>query len=68
MINQVCLRVFHSSPKYMFGCQLPKSLKQAKEFDTLAGNDKWDDSNDLEHEQLQTIKSSSTKVNLVSPK
>ena len=38
MINQVRLQQFRSSPKYMFGYQVPKTLKQAKEFDALAGN------------------------------
>ena len=53
MINQVRLRQFRSSPKYMFGYQVPKTLKQAKKFDALAGNHKWEDSNELEHEQLR---------------
>ena len=53
MINQVRLRQFRSSPKYMFGYQIPKSLKQSKEFDRLAGNHKWEKSNKLEHEQLR---------------
>ena len=40
----------------MIGYQVPKSLKQAKEFDRLAENHKWEKSNELKHEQLQDYK------------
>ena len=56
MIKQVRLRQFHSSPKYMYEYQALKSLEQAKEFDRLAGNHKWEKSNELEHEQLREYK------------
>ena len=36
----------------MFGYQVPKNLKQAKEFGALVGNHKWEKSNELEHKQL----------------
>ena len=53
MINQVRLRQFWSSSKYMFEYQVPKNLKQAKKFDALAGNHTLVKSNELEHEQLR---------------
>ena len=56
MINQVRLRAFCSSSKYMFGYQVPKSLKQAKEFDVLVGNHEWENFKNLKHEQLQDYK------------
>ena len=37
----------------MFGYQIPQSLKQAREFDRLAGNHKWEKSDELEHEHLR---------------
>ena len=37
----------------MLGYQIPMSLKQAKEFDRLAGNHEWEESNKIEHQQLR---------------
>ena len=52
MINQAKRKSYAESDKYMFGFQVPKTPKQAYEFDRINGNTKWADAMKLEAEQL----------------
>ncbi len=50
MANQAKLRSFRTAPKYQYGFQVPKDYKQAVEFDTRNGNNKWQDATAMEFE------------------
>ena len=41
LVLQVKLRLFHSTPKYKFGYEVPKNYDDTMRLDTKAGNDKW---------------------------
>ena len=56
MVNQAKLRSYNSSPKYMFGYEIPKNYQHALELDARNGNTKWRDCTALEMQQLNEYK------------
>ena len=67
MINQAKLSSYRSSPKYMYGFEVPKNYNHAMEIDEKNGNTKWGDAISLEMKQLmdyQTFKDYGHKVPL----
>ena len=52
MVNQSKLRSFNSTPKYMFGYEIPRNYKHAMEIDKRNGNTKWKEAIELEMLQL----------------
>ena len=56
LIRQAKLRSFCTSPQYKYGYELPKNHAHALELDRLAGNTKWADANELEHQPLLEYK------------
>jgi len=53
MMNQAKLRSYRTSPKYMFGYEIPRDYKHAVELDKQNGNTKWQDCTELEMAQLR---------------
>ena len=52
MANQVRLRNYRNRPRYKYGYQVPRSHEEAVFIDEKNGNRKWQDSEDLELQQL----------------
>jgi hypothetical protein len=52
LIKQARLRSFRTSPKYMYGFQVPRDYKEALGIDETNGNTKWADAITLEMNQL----------------
>ena len=52
MLNQAKLKSYRRDPIYMSGFQVPRSVKEALEFDKRNRNTKWQDSITLELLQL----------------
>ena len=52
MLNQVRLKNFRNQPRYKYGYQVPRSHEEAVKIDKKNGNRKWQDSEDLELDQL----------------
>ena len=52
MANQAKLRSYRSTPKYMYGIEIPRDYKHAIELDRRNGNNKWYDATLLEKQQL----------------
>ena len=52
LVNQAKLRSFRTSPKYMYGYQVPKDYEEAMLLDKQNGNTRWGDCTDLEIQQL----------------
>ena len=54
MVTQVMVtKTKKRSPKYKFGVNVPKSVRQAQEFDTANGNTLWSEAIQKEMKQLQ---------------
>ena len=56
LIKQAKLRSYRTSPKYMYGFQVPNTYDEAIELDRKNGNTKWADATSLEMEQLDEYK------------
>jgi len=56
MANQAKLRSFRTTPKYMYGYEIPRDYKHAVELDRINGNTKWQDCTKLELQQLSEYK------------
>lgn len=52
MVNQARLKSIRSKPRYKFGYQIPRSHDEAVRIDERMGNTKWQDSTQLELDQL----------------
>ena len=53
MVRQAKLRSYKTSPKYMFGFQVPRNYAEALILDQRNGNTRWQDCTKLELQQLQ---------------
>lgn len=53
LIRQAKLRSFRTSPKYMYGYQIPSTYEEAIELDKKNGNNKWKEATELEMTQLE---------------
>ena len=53
LVNQAKLGSFRTSPKYMYGYQVPKDYAEAMLLDKQNGNTRWADCTDLELQQMQ---------------
>ena len=49
LVKQAKLHSLKYSPKYKYGFEIPKNYKDAEQFDTQNGNDKWKTANRTEH-------------------
>ena len=56
MVRQAKLRSYKTSPKYMFGFQIPRNYAEALKLDEQNGNTRWQDCTKLELQQLQGYK------------
>ena len=52
MANQAKLKSYRSTPKYMYGYEIPRNYQDALRLDRLNGNTKWQDATKIEMEQL----------------
>ncbi len=52
MLNQAKLKSFRNSPTYKYGFKVPKTVQQAYEIDKENGNTLWQESIQLERDQL----------------
>ena len=57
MVRQAKLRSYKTSPRYMFGFEVPKNYEEALRLDKKNGNTKWQDCTKLELDQLNEYKS-----------
>ena len=56
MVRQAKLRSYKTSPKDMFGFQIPRNYAEALKLDEHNGNTRWQDCTKLELHQLQEYK------------
>ena len=57
MVRQAKLKSYKTTPKYMFGFQVPRNYAEALVLDDKNGNTRWQDCTKLELQQLQDYKS-----------
>ena len=56
MIKQAKLRSYNTSPKYMYGFEVPRDYKHAKQLDERNKNNRWQEAVDLELFQIDEYK------------
>ena len=56
MVRQAKLRSYKTSPKYIFGFQIPRNYAETLKLDEQNGNTRWKDCTKLELQKLQEYK------------
>lgn len=51
-INQAKLRSYRTAPRFMYGYEIPRDYRHAKQIDKMNGNTKWADCTQLEMQQM----------------